>query len=203
VSFAAVLRIILSAVDHPYAHIVINILEGRLSAATQQFDSALDGSLDVDTDVEDGLHHHQMSASRTRSAGTASETGIPTEDAGRPDSDSAPEPDEAARYLSQSSQAKRVMFNSTFVSNDFEQGSNAAVAGSGIGTPVSRETSRDEPTVIPVAQRATASTAATPQRQAGQATEVRKDSDDSSHTWPEFELTNGGDEKSRMTKRQP
>lgn len=44
VPVTAVIRIILSSIDHPYAHIVINVLEGRLSAATAEFDMQLEAA---------------------------------------------------------------------------------------------------------------------------------------------------------------
>lgn len=42
IPITAVLRIIVQSVDHPYAHIVIAVMEGRLSAAAGEIGTALD-----------------------------------------------------------------------------------------------------------------------------------------------------------------
>jgi len=44
IPITAVLRIIVQSVDHPYAHIICSVMEGRLSAATAEIGEALDVS---------------------------------------------------------------------------------------------------------------------------------------------------------------
>jgi predicted PurR-regulated permease PerM len=76
VPISAVLRIVMAQIDHPYAHIIVCILEGRISAAMEDVSTQLEKTAVYDEDSEIAMKSGNIETAQIGSVGKSVEVSL-------------------------------------------------------------------------------------------------------------------------------